>query len=96
MKHFAGLDVSLEWTSVCVVGGDGQIVREAKVLSEPDALAAFFAELGVDMTRICLEAGPLSQWLDDGLAEAGLPGGLRRDAAVEGGVVDDGEQERPQ
>ena len=73
MKHFAGLDVSLEWTSVCVVGGDGQIVREAKVLSEPDALAAFFAELGVDMTRICLEAGPLSQWLDDGLAEAGLP-----------------------
>ena len=73
MKYFAGLDVSLEWTSVCVVGGDGQIVREAKVPSEPDALAAFFAELGVDMTRICLEAGPLSQWLYDGLAEAGLP-----------------------
>ena len=39
MTYFAGLDVSLEWTSVCVVDGDGQIVREAKVLSEPDALA---------------------------------------------------------
>ena len=43
MTYFAGLDVSLEWTSVCVVDGDGRIVREAKVLSEPDALAAFFA-----------------------------------------------------
>ena len=73
MKHFAGLDVSLEWTSVCVVDEVGQIVREAKVLSEPDALVAFFAELDVQVTRICLEAGPLSQWLHDGLAEAGLP-----------------------
>ena len=73
MKHFAGLDVSLEWTSVCVVDEVGQIVREAKVLSEPDALVAFFAELGARVTRICLEAGPLSQWLHDGLAEAGLP-----------------------
>ena len=73
MTYFAGLDVSLEWTSVCVVDGDGQIVREAKVLSEPDALVAFFAEPKMDVTRICLEAGPLSQWLYEGLAEAGLP-----------------------
>ena len=73
MTYFAGLDVSLEWTSVCVVDGDGQIVREAKVLSEPDALMAFFAEPRMDVTRICLEAGPLSQWLYEGLAEAGLP-----------------------
>ena len=58
MTYFAGLDVSLEWTSVCVVDGDGQIVREAKVLSEPDALVAFFAEPKMDVTRICLEAGP--------------------------------------
>ena len=73
MTYFAGLDVSLEWTSVCVVDGDGGIVREAKVLSEPDALVAFFAEISMDVTRICLEAGPLSQWLYEGLAEAGLP-----------------------
>lgn len=73
MKYFAGLDVSLETTSVCVVDEDGQICREDKVLSEPDALVSFFAELDVDMTRIGLEAGPLSQWLYDGLAEAGLP-----------------------
>ena len=73
MTYFAGLDVSLEWTSVCVVDGDGGIVREAKVASEPEALAAFFAGLDVEMARIGLEAGPLSQWLHDGLSGAGLP-----------------------
>ena len=36
-------------------------------------LVAFFAELSMDVTRICLEAGPLSQWLYEGLAGAGLP-----------------------
>ncbi len=73
MNYFAGLDVSLEWTSVCVVDVDGGIVREAKVASEPAALAAFFTGLDFGVKRICLEAGPLSQWLHDGLAEAGLP-----------------------
>ena len=73
MNHFAGLDVSLEWTSVCVVDAEGGIVREAKVASEPAALAAFFTGLDFGVTRICLEAGPLSQWLHDGLADAGLP-----------------------
>ena len=38
MEHFAGIDVSLELSSVCVVDGTGRIVREAKVASEPDAL----------------------------------------------------------
>ena len=73
MNYFAGLDASLEWTSACVVDADGGIVREAKVVSEPAALAAFFTGLDFGLTRICLEAGPLSQWLHDGLAEAGLP-----------------------
>lgn len=73
MRHFAGLDVSLESTSVCVVDQSGKIVRETKVLSEPDVLAEFFGALHFDMARICLEAGPLSQWLYEGLADAGLP-----------------------
>ena len=40
MKHDIGLDVSLELTAVCVVNGDGEVIAEAKVLSEPDALVA--------------------------------------------------------
>ena len=72
MKQYAGIDVSLEHSSVCVVDADGRIVREAKVLSEPDALIAWFGEHDVAMERIGLEAGPLSQWLYAAMTKAGL------------------------
>ena len=71
MDHYVGIDVSLERSSVCVVDATGRIVREAKAASEPEALAAFLAGLGVAVSRVGLEAGPLSQWLHDGLAAAG-------------------------
>lgn len=73
MDYFAAIDVSLEVSSVCVVDATGRIVREAKVASEPEALAKFFGELGFAIVRIGLEAGPLSQWLHRGLVAAGLP-----------------------
>jgi hypothetical protein len=41
VEHYAGLDVSLEQTSVCVVNAQGEVVREAKVASEPEALVGF-------------------------------------------------------
>src|SRR4051794_26900599 len=63
---------SLEQSSVCVVDAKGQIVCEAKVASEPEALVRFFDRVGVCVTRIGLEAGPLSQWLHTGLTEAGF------------------------
>jgi transposase len=72
MEHYAGIDVSLEQSSVCVVDSTGRIVREAKVSSEPEALVAFLGQLGVPLTRIGLEAGPLSQWLHAGLTAAGF------------------------
>ena len=72
MEHYAGIDVSLERSSVCVVDASGRIIREAKVASEPEALVGFFAQLGVPLTRVGLEAGPLSQWLHAGLTEAGF------------------------
>lgn len=37
MEYYAGIDVSLKDSSVCVVDGGGRIVREAKVASEPEA-----------------------------------------------------------
>jgi transposase len=72
VEHYAGIDVSLERSSVCVVDGTGRIVREAKVASEPEALVRFLRELGLPLTRVGLEAGPLSQWLHAGLTGAGL------------------------
>src|ERR687890_967643 len=59
-------------SSVCVVDATGRIVREAKVASEPEALVAWFRGLGIDVTRVGLEAGPLSQWLFAAMREAGL------------------------
>src|SRR5215475_7493768 len=73
MEHYAGIDVSLERSSVCVVEGSGKMVSEAKVASEPQALIGWFASLGLKLTRIGLEAGPLSQWLYAGMRQAGLP-----------------------
>jgi transposase len=72
MKHYAGIDVSLECSSICVVDGDGKIVREGKVASEPGALVCWFVGLGFAIERIGLEAGPLSQWLYAAMKQAGL------------------------
>ena len=72
MDHYAGIDVSLECSSVCVVNASGKIVREAKVTSEPEALIGWCASLGLGLARIGLEAGPLSQWLYAAMKQAGL------------------------
>ena len=72
MDYYAGIDVSLEYSSVCVVNASGKIVREGKVLSEPDALINWFGSLGLELSRIGLEAGPLSQWLYAAMTQAGL------------------------
>ena len=57
---------------MCVVDQAGKIVRETKVASEPEALTGFCRELGLPVTRIGFEAGPLSQWLHAGLTKAGF------------------------
>jgi transposase len=72
MNHYAGIDVSLKSSSVCVVDASGKIVREDKVASEPAALIAWFGSLGFEVMRIGLEAGPTSQWLYAAMRDAGL------------------------
>ena len=72
MDYFAGLDVSVNNTSVCIVDGAGKVVREVKVASEPDALLQVLRNPAYCFKRIGLEAGPLSQWLFSALGEANL------------------------
>jgi transposase len=72
VEHYAGLDVSLELTSVCIVDAQGGIVCEAKVRSDPEDLVRYCRSLGHPITRVALEAGPLSQWLHAGLVAAGF------------------------
>jgi transposase len=61
MDYFAGLDVSVKDTSICIVDDAGRIVREVKVASEPAALLVVLKSPAYHFKRIGLEAGPLSQ-----------------------------------
>ena len=98
MKHYAGIDVSLNSSSVCVVDESGKIVREVKVATEPVALIRRIKSLDVRVERIGLEAGPLSQWLYGALSVAGVraAGGAAGDAAREGSAVGDAGENGPQ
>ena len=73
MDHFAGMDVSVKETSVCILDDAGKILKEVKVASEPQALLKVLGNPAYRFKRIGLEAGPLSQWLFSALAEAELP-----------------------
>lgn len=70
---YAGLDVSLELTSICVVDEEGRMLLETKAASEPDAISRELHAIAGDYVRVGLEAGPLSQWLFFGLQGAEFP-----------------------
>src|SRR5438094_2273234 len=73
MQYYAGLDVSVKETSVCIVDKTGKVIREVKVATKPVAILAVLTEEALAIERIGLEAGPLSQWLYSGLSAAGYP-----------------------
>ncbi len=72
MKTFIGIDVSLASSAFCVLDEHGQILKEAQVASEPESFVRYLRNLPEPIEAIGLEAGPLSQWLHRGLAEAGI------------------------
>ena len=50
MNYYAGIDVSFESSSVCIVDATGEIVKEVKVESHPHALLKFFKAFGLPLT----------------------------------------------
>ena len=73
MTYYAGLDVSLEETAICVVDATGTIVKEVRAESAPDALHNALKRLDLPLERVGMEACSLTAWLHDGLTEAGWP-----------------------
>jgi transposase len=73
MDYFAGLDVSLETVSICIVDAAGDILLEKKSEAEPAAIVAVLKHFGRPLKRIGLEAGPTSSWLYSELRCIGYP-----------------------
>ena len=73
MNYYAALDVSLRSVHLCVMDENGEIQAEGQVDSEPQDIDAFLRKLGLEITRVGLEAGTLTQYLTYGLRDAGPP-----------------------
>ena len=77
---YVGLDVSLEMTSICVVDAEGGMILETKAVSDPADIGEVLAGIDGTFERVGFEAGPLSQWLYNGLTSAACPrSALKRD-----------------
>ncbi|MEO1121009.1 MAG: IS110 family transposase, partial [Pseudomonadota bacterium] len=73
MNLFAGLDISLDFTHICIVDEDGRIIRETKVPTEPSDIARSLYTFRTVLKRVGFEASSLSPWLSSELRKDGLP-----------------------
>lgn len=73
MAHFAGLDVSMDETAVCVVDDHGAVLLQTSVATEPEAIAEALAPFAATLKRAGHEAGALSTWLQPELTALGVP-----------------------
>lgn len=73
MEYFAGLDVSIDETSICLVTDTGEVLLEASVATDPAEIADALSRFAGRIRRVGHEAGSLSPWLHAELAALGLP-----------------------
>ena len=96
MKHYAGIHVSLNSSSVCVVDESGKIVREVKVASEPVALIHCIKSLRCEGGADRAGSRPAVAMAVRGVAGERAAGGTSGDAAREGSAVGDASENGPQ
>lgn len=73
MTYYVGLDVALRSVSACVIDEQGEIVKEAKLPSEIEAIVAWLEPIIKEVKIVGLEAGTLTQYLTYGLQDAKVP-----------------------
>lgn len=73
MTIYAGLDVSDKTTHICVVDGDGAVLKRDVVATDPDVVAKWLGKHCTGLVRVVLETGPLSTFLYHGLVERSVP-----------------------
>ena len=72
MEYFAGLDVGVKETAICVVNSAGAVVLEASAETTADAIHQALEGYAGRLRRVGHEAGALSPWLHRGLQRLGL------------------------
>lgn len=72
-KTYAGLDVSLKETAVCIVDDAGKILFERMVPTDPQVIAGFLSKYAPNLVRVGLESGSTSAWLWRELSALGQP-----------------------
>ncbi|WCP13299.1 IS110 family transposase ISMpo4 [Sphingobium sp. AntQ-1] len=73
MSIYAGLDVSDKTTHVCVVDGEGAVLRREVLASDPDVIAKWLGRYCPNLVRVVLETGPLSAFLYHGMVARDVP-----------------------
>jgi transposase len=71
MKYYAGLDVAMKETFICIVNEEGKKVHESQVYTDPKFIHEEFIKSGYSLEKIGLESGSLSSYLTKGLKELG-------------------------
>ena len=79
--YFIGIDVSTKESALCILDGNGKIVRETKLPSDPEIIARFIADTGLAIERIGLEFGLYRRLAVCRAAAVWLAGDLYRCAA---------------
>src|SRR3954452_4034387 len=96
MEHYAGLDVSVKETSVCVIDGAGKVIHEVKVVTEPEAIRAVLVEWHLHHRTNWARGGAVIAVALQRIGRSWLTNNLRRDATYEGSAVSAAKQKRPQ
>jgi transposase len=72
MEYFAGLDISMDETHICVFDREGAVVYESKTISTAEAIADELAK-APSCRRIVFETGRMARIPFHGLNQLGLP-----------------------
>jgi transposase len=71
MTHYAGLDVSMNTTFICIVNEKGKVVKELEAVSTPESIDSFLSGTGLKIEKVGLESGCLTHYLKKGLKKKG-------------------------
>lgn len=73
MKYYAGLDVSMKTTSICIVNQEKKIVFESEVDTDPNTIFSTIRGTGLDIENSAVESGSISHWLVHELSKKKMP-----------------------